>query len=120
MSLTGSCHCGRVTIAVPGAPEWLGRCNCSFCKKIGNLMAYYPDDGSVKVIGKTVPYIWGDRMISQHHCPVFGCHTDWRSTGESYGKVGINARLLDGYAEREGRSLFEGREIEVRPMDNAD
>jgi hypothetical protein len=29
------------------------------------------------------------------------------------------ARLLDGYAERDGRSLFEGREIEVRAMENA-
>jgi len=48
------------------------------------------------------------------------CHAAWRSTGESYGKVGINARLLDGYSERDGRSLFEGREIEVRAMDNAD
>jgi hypothetical protein len=35
------------------------------------------------------------------------------------GKVSINARLLDGYAERDGKSLFDGREIEVRPMDNA-
>jgi hypothetical protein len=34
--------------------------------------------------------------------------------------VGVNARLLDGYAEEGGRSLFEGQEIEVRPMDNAD
>ena len=43
----------------------------------------------------------------------------WRSTGESHGKVGINARLLDGYAERDGRNLFEGREIEVRYLENA-
>jgi hypothetical protein len=58
-------------------------------------------------------------MISQHHCPTCGCFTDWRSTGESYGRVGINARLLDGYAECDGRSLFEGREIEVQYMNNA-
>jgi hypothetical protein len=51
--------------------------------------------------------------------PTCGCFTDWRSTGESYGKVGVNARLLDGYAERDGRSLFAGREIEVRFMENA-
>ena len=63
-------------------------------------MAYYPDDGpengGVRIEGETAAYIWGDKMISQHHCPVCGCFTDWRSTGESYGKVGINARLLDG------------------------
>ena len=120
MAVTGSCHCGKVTIEVPRAPEWLGRCNCSICRRIGALMAYYPDDGGVRIEGETVPYIWGDRMIALHHCPVCGCFTDWRSTGESYGRVGINARLLDGYAERDGRSLFDGREIEVRPMDNAD
>jgi hypothetical protein len=50
---------------------------------------------------------------------VCGCFTDWRSTSESYGKVGVNARLLDGYAERDGRSLFEGRELEIRYFDNA-
>jgi hypothetical protein len=59
-------------------------------------------------------------MISQHHCPVCGCFTDWRSTGESYGKLGVNARLLDGYADRDGGSLFEGCEIEVRFSDNAE
>jgi hypothetical protein len=83
-------------------------------------MAYYPDDGGVKVEGETVPYIWGDKMISLHRCPVCGCFTDWRSTGESYGKVGVNARLLDGYSEQGGRSFFEGREIEVRFLDNAE
>lgn len=43
---------------------------------------------------------------ARHHCPTCGCHTDWRSTGVSYGRVGVKARLLDGYAERDGRSLF--------------
>jgi len=119
MSVQGSCHCGAVRVTVPSPPEWLGRCNCSFCKRIGSLMAYYPDDGGVRIEGETVAYVWGDRMISQHHCPVCGCFTDWRSTGESYGKVGINARLLDGYEERDGQSLFEGREIEVRFLENS-
>jgi hypothetical protein len=122
-----------VTIEVPRAPEWLGRCHCSFCLRTGSLIAYYPDggpenegpenvgpeNGGVRITGETMAYIWGDRMISQHHCPICGCFTDWRSTGESYGKVGINARLLDGYEEREERSLFEGREIEVRFLDDA-
>ena len=83
-------------------------------------MAYYPDDGGVRISGDTAAYIWGDRMISLHHCPTCGCFTDWRGTGESHGKVGVNARLLDGYEERDGRSLFDGREIEVRCLDNTD
>ena len=48
-AVTGSCHCGRVTIAVPAAPEWVARCNCSICRRLGSLVAYYPDDGSVRV-----------------------------------------------------------------------
>jgi hypothetical protein len=39
MTVRGSCHCGAVRIEVPGAPEWLGRCNCSFCRRVGSLMA---------------------------------------------------------------------------------
>jgi hypothetical protein len=48
------------------------------------------------------------------------CHTHWESTGESYGRIGVNARLLDGYEERDGIPLFDGRPLEVRPFDNAD
>lgn len=66
-----------------------------------------------------MPYIWGDRMISLHHCQVCGCFTDWRSTGESYGKVGVNARLLDGFAMRAGRYFLDGVELEVRFLENA-
>jgi len=120
MAIQGSCHCGAVRIEVPEAPEWVGSCNCSFCRKIGSLMAYYPDDGGVRVTGETAAYIWGDRMISQHHCPTCGCFTDWRSTGESYGKVGVNARLLDGFELRDGRYWIGGRELEVRFLNNAD
>lgn len=119
MLVKGSCHCGAVRIEVPGAPEWVGSCNCSICRKSGWLVAYYPDDGGVRVEGETTPYVWGDRMISLHHCPVCGCGTDWRSTGESYGRVGVNARLLDGFAIKDGHVLFDGRELEVRYMDNA-
>jgi hypothetical protein len=120
MTVAGSCHCGAVRIEVPDAPEWVARCNCSICRKLGQLVAYYPDDGSVRIAGRTAEYIWGDRMIAFHFCPLCGCHSNWTSTGESYGRVGINARLLDGYEEREGKSLFDEREIEVRFMDNAE
>lgn len=104
---------------MPAAPEWLGSCNCSICRRLGSLMAYYPDDGGVRVEGETATYIWGDRMIAMHHCPTCACFTHWTSTGESYGKLGVNARLLDGFAADEGRVLFDGREIEVRFLDNA-
>jgi hypothetical protein len=119
MAINGSCHCGGVRITVPARPEWVGSCNCSVCRKLGWLVAYYPDDGGVQVEGETVPYIQGDRMIAMHHCPVCACMTHWESTGESYGRVGVGARLLDGFEVREGRFYLDGRELDVRHLDNA-
>lgn len=120
MPVTGSCHCGKVRIEVPSAPEWLASCNCSVCTKLGWLVAYYPDDGGVRIEGETARYIWGDKMIALHHCPVCGAGTNWDSTGESYGRVGVNARLLDGFSVADGVAMFDGEPIEVRFMDNAD
>ena len=58
-------------------------------------------------------------MISIHHCPACGSGTHWETTGASYGRVGVNARLLDGFAVAEGKALFDGAPVEVRFMDNA-
>jgi hypothetical protein len=106
----GSCHCGAVKLSVPHAPEWVASCNCSLCTKTGWLVAYYPDD-TVTIEGETVAYIWGDRMIGIHHCPVCGCGTHWKTLGEDFGRMGVHARLLDG---------FEAAKVEVRMMDNRD
>lgn len=118
MAVRGSCHCGAVRVEVPGAPEWIGSCNCTNCLKTGWLIAYYPDDGQVRVSGETVDYVHGDRMIAFLHCPVCACGVQWVSTGESYGRVGVNARLLDGFALQGGRYLLDGREVEVRYLEN--
>lgn len=121
----GSCHCGAVRLSVPFAPgddperPWLASCNCSICRRTGTLIAYYPDDGSVEVGGETARYIWGDRMIALHFCAACGCHTHWTSTGESYGRIGVNARLLDGFALTAEGPTFAGRALPVRFMDNA-
>jgi hypothetical protein len=40
MTVRGSCHCGGVRITVPQAPEWVGSCNRSLCRKTGRLVAY--------------------------------------------------------------------------------
>jgi len=132
MAVTGSCHCGAVRIAVPGAPEWAARCNCSICRRTGALVAYYRPD-EVQVDGETATYLTGDRLIRFHHCPACACHTHWSANPEALDgelpdelrdvlatRMGINARLLDGYAERDGRSLIDGRELELRFFDNAD
>ena len=118
MSIQGSCHCGKVRIELPNEPEWVANCNCSLCRKLAWRVAYYPPE-QVRISGETNAYVWGDRMIALHHCPTCACFTHWVSTGESYGRVGVSARLLDGFELRDGRYLFDGRELEVRFLENA-
>ena len=126
----GSCHCGAVRIEVPRAPDWVGSCNCSLCSKTGWLVAYYPGE-EVSVEGETVAYVWGDRMIGIHHCPTCGVGTHWKTLGEDFGnarkeavpnssisRMGVHARLLDGFDATGGQCSFAGVPVEVRMMDN--
>ena len=110
MGAHGSCHCGNVQIELPSQPEWVADCNCSLCRRLAWRVAYFPPD-QVRVSGETTAYVWGDRMIGIHHCPTCGCGTHWETLGQDFGKMGINARLIDG---------FDESAIEVRKFDNAD
>jgi hypothetical protein len=110
MGVQGSCHCGKVRIEVPERPDWVADCNCSLCRKLAWRVAYFPPD-QVRVSGETTAYVWGDRMIGIHHCPTCGCGTHWQTLGEDFGRMGINARLLDD---------FDESQVEVRRFDNAD
>jgi hypothetical protein len=92
--MTGTCHCGSVTIRVASAPTEVTSCNCSICRRLGTLWAYYaPAD--VCVSGATATYQWGEKSIDFHHCPTCGCTTHWsRREGGDADRMGINARLL--------------------------
>lgn len=133
--VTGSCHCGAVRIEVPSAPEWAASCNCSICRRTGALVAYYRPE-EVRVEGETATYLTGDRFIRFHHCPACACHTHWSANPEALAgdlpqevrdllatRMGINARLLDGFEVREGAHgpvpFFGGAQLEVRFFDNA-
>ena len=111
-----------VTLIVPSAPDWVASCDCSLCRKTGWLLAYYHPD-QVKISGETIPYVWGDRLIGIHHCPVCGCGTHWSALAEALAgdldedlrhslenRMGVNARLLDG---------FDPAQVEIRYVHNA-
>lgn len=77
----------------------------------------------------------GHKMIGIHHCPICGCGTHWETLGEEQshrsgtlmgpreegGKMGVHARLLDGFdagAAALARCRIAGEEVEVRLFDN--
>ena len=96
--LTASCHCGAVTITLPSAPERITDCNCSLCRRVGALWAYY-EFGTVKFTGHpehTAEYIQGDRTLRTLHCTICGCTTHWEPLDtEAGGNHGVNMRNFD-------------------------
>ena len=66
----GSCHCGAVRLTLPSTPTVATECNCSLCRRIGGIWAYF-EFGTVTVTGHpqaTDEYIWGDRTLRNVRC----------------------------------------------------
>ena len=75
-------------------------------------MAYYhPDEVRIEGVGsETQPYVWGDRCIANHHCRTCGCITHWENLMPDPQRMGVNARMLDG---------FDPAAVEIRLIDGA-
>ena len=96
---TATCHCGDVVIHLANKPGEVFECNCSICRKLGVLWAYYPcDDVTFSKGGDhTRAYVWNHRIIEFHRCPNCGCTTHRIAVDRTFReKMGINARLIDG------------------------
>ena len=96
--LVGSCHCGRVKIALPRAPDEITRCNCSLCSKTGFLGVYFPSE-ELQIEGEFDSYVRADSnpaCIAQQRCRHCGILTHWVPlTDPPYARMGINARLFE-------------------------
>ncbi len=113
--IEGSCHCGAVRIRVSTAPEQLTACNCSICRRLGMLMAYYvPADVEIEAAeGAMDAYVWGDKLLAFMRCATCGCPTHWEGLDPAtkHERMGLNARLFDP-------EVIEG--IRIRRFDGAD
>jgi hypothetical protein len=59
--LQGTCHCGAVRLTLPSRPQKAIRCNCSLCRRVGAVWAYY-EFGAVTIHGhpeNTDSYVQG-------------------------------------------------------------
>ena len=96
--LTGTCHCGAVRVEVPFAPTSLTSCNCSLCRRLGGLWAYYPAS-AVVVHGhpqETQEYVQGDRTLRTVRCKTCGCTTHWEPVErKSDSRFGVNMRNFE-------------------------
>ena len=109
--IEATCHCGAVRIEIADAPTQATSCNCSICRRLGALWAYY-GPVLVRISGATAGYAWGDRKLEFRRCLVCGCTTHWRGLGDvAARRMGVNVRLLTP-AELDG--------VRIRRFDGAD
>ena len=90
--MRATCHCGAISVAVPGAPAYLNECHCSICGRYGVRWGYFGGD-EVEVAGETAVYVRDGGSLEFHRCGRCGCVTHWRAP-EDATKVGVNARLM--------------------------
>jgi hypothetical protein len=96
--IKAACHCGRISVEVARAPRRLTDCNCSICRRLGALWAYYRPEKVIRHYRKRdiQRYAWGERLLSFVRCRHCGCVLHYeRSRRAPAGKIGVNARLFD-------------------------
>ncbi len=121
--LTGHCHCGAVSITLPAKPERCTICNCSLCRRIGAVWAYYKV-GTFKVEGHpahTQGYVQGDKVLSTFHCKTCGIVTHYEPL-DDYETMAVNLRnfpveITEGVTKRrfDGADRFEMIDEEHTP-----
>ncbi|MBA3771585.1 MAG: GFA family protein [Ramlibacter sp.] len=112
--LSATCHCGALRIEIPYRPQEVTSCNCSICRRLGTLWAYY-DIEAVRVHGHpehTDTYIQGARTLRVVRCKTCGCTTHWEPLEPaSHSMMGVNIRNFDPEAIGNAR---------IRMLDGAD
>ena len=112
--LEGSCHCGNVKFSVSAAPEWLTRCNCSICRRLGALWAHVAIDSVHLTCGPegTISYVHGDRTLAFHTCKQCGCTSHWENLiPDQHPNMAVNALLCpDDEMSRYRIRHFDGAE----------
>jgi hypothetical protein len=96
--IEASCHCGAVRMRIATVPDTLTDCNCSICRRLGVLWAYYAPR-EVEIVADpeaTGRYSWGRGSLAFHHCRTCGCTTHWAPLPHrDQNRMGVNGRLLD-------------------------
>jgi hypothetical protein len=91
--LHGSCHCGAIQLTLPSLPEQATRCNCSICRRLGAVWAYY-EFGTVEIQGhpsNTNLYQWGDKALNFVSCKHCACSIHWEPVSpQTDARTGIN------------------------------
>lgn len=98
-TLTGSCHCGRVSYEADADLSQVLSCNCSICRKRGLLLTFVPADKFRLKSGRDalIDYQFNKKVIHHLFCPTCGVEAFGRGIApDGTPKVALNVRCLDG------------------------
>lgn len=96
--IIASCHCGKVAFELPRKPRVITECNCSYCRRIGPLFAYYKrrtvhfHSG----VGSLESYQWGRGALRWFRCKKCGSFTH-HEPAVNHGpdaRIGVNLRMV--------------------------
>ena len=97
MKHTGSCHCGRIAFTVEGQIDEVYDCNCSMCRRRGDLLWF----GPATALDLSTPrehlgsYKFNRHHIDHHFCPNCGVSPFSEGVDKSGTKtVAVNVRCL--------------------------
>ncbi|HHY50495.1 MAG TPA: GFA family protein [Alphaproteobacteria bacterium] len=97
-NITARCHCGAVELELPRKPAVITRCNCSYCRQIDPLFAYYKRRtirfrSSAKHLES---YTWGRGVLQWFRCRHCGSFTHHAPVGQPgpEARLGVNMRLV--------------------------
>jgi hypothetical protein len=94
-----SCHCGAVILEIhlPEGVPGPQRCDCSFCKRIGAIVAAVPCADLKVIRGKSalVRYQFGNQVAEHFFCGNCGIYTHHRCSTQPE-KFGFNIGCLEG------------------------
>ncbi|MDP2308311.1 MAG: GFA family protein [Pseudomonadota bacterium] len=96
--IEATCHCGAVRLSIVEPPARVTSCNCSVCRRIGALWAYYrPEQVRIAPSDRaTIAYVRGDGLIEFHHCSTCGCLTHYEGVDKARSeRIGVNARMME-------------------------
>ena len=115
LSMTLSCLCGHVHIAVEKRPEYINECNCTLCSKTGARWGYF-HPSEVSIDGSTRGYCRADKddpNAEVHFCAECGSTTHFVLTKGAISKFGNTLMGVNMWLANE-RDL---RGVEVRYPD---
>lgn len=116
MTLSGSCHCGRVRFEVNVDTFEALDCNCSVCTKKGFLHLIVPKERFRLLSGvdALTTYTFNTHVAKHHFCATCGIHAYYvpRSHPD---QIDVNVRALDDEAARSRFVItpFDGKNWEA-------